>query len=205
VTPTLEELLETVIAAVMRRLRVGEPAEVLSYDAATQKAIVQPYIHRGRYDEDGIRQTARPAAISDVPVAFPTTADGWRQTYPIAPGDTVLIAYADRSLDRWLVRGGEIDPADDRAHAPSDAIIIGTMRDFAHAIATVGTKPAIGYPGALVEFTSAQIQAGGTSPLALHAKLEILWNHVNVMPTGTLVATPIVGSLGSGTDKLRGA
>lgn len=207
-TPRLEDLLLAAIAKEARALRVSGPGIVTAYDATTQKASVQPAIKEGSYDRQGNREVSRPSLLVNVPVMFLSTSDGYRHTVPIAVGDTVLIAYCDRSLDRWSVRGGEVDPEDDRAHSPSDAVAIPTLHDFAHPIANVGTKPAIGYPDALVEFTSAQIQAGGTAALALHSVLTILWNHVAALPTWpggvSSPAVPIAGSLGSGTAKLRG-
>lgn len=206
-TPRLEDVLAQIITGVMRKLRVSEPAEVLAYDAEKQRATVQPLIHRGRYDEDGIRQTKRPEAITNVPVVFMSNRDGFRFTMPLAKGDTVLLVYCDSSLDQWLLRGGEVDPQDDRTHRPDDAIAFASVRDFAHPIEGVGDNPAIGYEDALLEFTDTQIRAGGTSALALHAKLEILWNHVNGLFTGGTgsAVVPIVGSLGSGTSTLKGA
>lgn len=213
--PDLSELLAAVMASVMRGLRVAGPGSVLAYDATTQKATVQPLIHEGRYDEDGIRQTSRPAAVTNVPVMFPSTSDGWRLTFPIAVGSTVLLVHADRSLDRWLVRGGEVDPEDDRAHAPSDVVAIPTLRDFAHALESVGSKPAIGFPNALIEFTTTQIQAGGTNALARKADLDVFMTALDAAITalGAPGNAPLIALQSAlntagfpvGTTTLRGA
>lgn len=170
--PRIEDLFEAFTSRLMRLLRVADVAEVLTYDAATQRATVQPWVHEGRYDEDGTRQTSRPTAITNVPVTFPGTADGFRSTVPLAKGDTVLLIYVNRSLDQWLQRGGAVDPLDDRQHRPDDAVAIPCVRAFPHALEEVGSLPAIGYPNALVEFTDDQIQAGGTGKLARKADLD---------------------------------
>lgn len=204
-TPRLADLFAAAAAQLARTLRVAGPAEVLSYDKDKQRATVHPLIKDGYYDENGVRQTSRPQPITNVPVVFMSTASGFRLTVPIEPGDTVLVIYADRSLDQWAQRGGAVDPLDDRAHRPDDAIAIPSLRDFAHAIDEVSDNPSIGFPDALVEFTETQIQAGGTSALALQSDLVALRNYIATIfvgGTGSVIATP--PSVGTGTAVLKG-
>jgi hypothetical protein len=203
--PALSEIVAAAGARLARSLRVSEVARVETYDAATGKISATPWIEEGDVGEDGARRSKRRQTIPNIPVAWPG-GGGARITFALRPGDTVLLVYSDRSLDRWLVRGGFVDPADDRAHHDSDCVAFPTVYDFASAPAAPDDRVRIGPPSgdAAIEITDTEIRAGGSAALALHEKLEILWNHVNVMPTGTLAATPIVGTLGNGTDTLKG-
>lgn len=175
--PSLTEILDKRQDNTMRALRVCEPARIESYDDKTQKCSVQPLIYEGEINpQDGERVVSRPPVITDVPVMH-LGGNGFQITVPIKAGDLVLIVYCDRSLDRWLVRGGEVDPADDRTHHTSDAIAIPGLRDFAHALATAPTdRIRIGAStgAAKIDITSTQIEAGGASALALLNDLDIL-------------------------------
>lgn len=205
--PTLPTILERMQENIMRGLRVCGPARVESYDAATQSCSAQPLIHYGEINEDGERVVFRPAVVTNVPVMH-AGGGGFQFTVPVAVGDTILLVYSDRSLDRLLVRGGEVDPADDRMHHDGDAIAFTGFRDFAHALATAPTdRIRIGYStgAAKIDITATEVQAGGTAALALHSKLDALWTWVNAMPAGTLAAVPITPAvLGSGTTVLKG-
>jgi hypothetical protein len=137
---------------------------VESYDSATQKISAQPLIKRGYTDETGERIAERLPIITGVPVVFPG-GGGYRVTFPIAKGDTVLLIFSEASLDKWLAHGGDVDPNDDRRHTLSDAIAIPGLRDFAHALdsaptdcATIGSDS-----GAVIEMRTADIRIGGGS------------------------------------------
>lgn len=194
-TPPFAEVLARAFDARLEDLHVGMPARVLTYDAATLKVSAQPLIRRGYLDELGARQTELLPVIPEVPVVFPGSG-AVRIRFPIAVGDTVLLLFADRSLDRWLVRGGDVDPADDRNHSMTDAIAIPGLLDFAHA---ANASP-------MIEFTNnGQIHAGGSDALAKQADLQALRNHVNALLTGgtgsAIVPAP---SVGTGTTVLKG-
>lgn len=100
---------------------VSLPARIESYDHQTQRASVKPLLRR----QDG---ESRPV-ITGVPVMFPRSADA-SITFPIKPGDGVLLIFSDRSLDLWLARGGEVTPDDPRAHSYNDAIAIPGLYPF---------------------------------------------------------------------------
>ena len=70
---------------------------------------------------------------SRVPVCFPGSG-GWKVTFPISKGDTGLLIFCSRSIDRWLSEGGSVDPQDDRTHDLSDAVFVPGLTDFAHPI-----------------------------------------------------------------------
>ncbi len=71
--------------------------------------------------------------VTNVPLLWPGGSRGGI-TWDIAVGDTVLLVFSDRSLDRWLAMGGEVDPQDPRRHALSDAVAIPGLRSFKEAV-----------------------------------------------------------------------
>ncbi len=99
------------------------PGTVQRYDAATQLADVKPQIKGTFEDEDGTVSQHSLPVITNVPVVFPG-GGGFRVTFPVRAGDTVLLVFADRSLDAWLSEGHETGPDDMRRHALSDAVCI---------------------------------------------------------------------------------
>lgn len=173
-SPTLAETMNRGAARQISRIRVALPARVETYDAATQQVSVQPLIQDGYTDESGERQAERLPVIPHVPVVFPG-AGGFRVTFPIAVGDTVLVVFSSSSLDQWLALGGEVDPKDDRRHDLSDAIAIPGLRDFAHALSSAPTSTmSIGKDGGPTIEIGADIQAGGSSELALNSDVAAI-------------------------------
>ena len=164
--PGLADAIADGIELALADLRVAEPGRVVSYDAAKKKCSVQPLIRRVRY-VDGERTTELAPIVHEVPVSFPG-GGGFRVVWPIPNGSTVLLVYADASLDRWAALGGEVDPEDDRAHHPSDAIAIPGVQPFAGQGAD-----GMHASGAVIEFDDgSHINIGGTSPLVLLSTLQ---------------------------------
>lgn len=117
-------------------VHISMPGRVEAYDIAKQKVSVQPLIRRGYIDERGERATELLPVVHEVPVEFFGAGD-YALTFPIAKGMTCRLQCGMPSLDRWLVRGGEVDPEDERRFALSDAVAVFGMRDFAHALANL--------------------------------------------------------------------
>lgn len=137
-TPSIVDIIGRFIDGKVADINVAMPGIVVSYDAATQKADVKPSLQRGSLGDDGGRVSSSVAVISGVPVVFPG-AGSYSITFPVAAGDCVLLVFSQRSLDRWVSRGGEVDTEDDRLHDLSDAIAIPGLRSFNNA--TDQTKP----------------------------------------------------------------
>lgn len=102
-------------------LRVCMPARVVTYDADTYAASVQPLLRRRFYRAP--RAVLLPI-INGVPVTHPRTKSALIRL-PVAAGDIVTLVFADRSLEAWLAGdGADVDPADTRQHHLSDAYAI---------------------------------------------------------------------------------
>lgn len=147
-TPTFPEVLDKWRRGVLKELRVALPASVQRYDSDKQVVDVQPLIRELLEQPDGSTESADLPVICNVPVIFPG-AGGYHITFPIQKGDTVLIVFADRSIDGWQDQGGTGDPTDARRHHLSDAIAIPGLHPNNAAIQSIETGVlALGQDGA---------------------------------------------------------
>lgn len=104
-----------------------EPGVVVSYNPATNRAIVRPTMPK-RLADGSILEAPN---VYEVPILWPVSsgggANGVSMTMPIQPGDGVMLAYQQRSLDGW---GSENNaaPDDPRRHDMTDAVAIPGLR-----------------------------------------------------------------------------
>lgn len=119
-TPELYQIIRDAIRENQLDVNTAMPGTVVSYDASTQLAEVQPSF-KITYSNP-IELVSRPV-ILDVPVVFPRSG-GKGVCFPIAPGDSVLLLFSQRSLDDWIDQGGEVQVRDVRLHNLTDAIAI---------------------------------------------------------------------------------
>jgi hypothetical protein len=85
---------------------------------------VKPLLKKPLISRDGEEQDAESIpVISNVPVCWPS-GGGYFAAFPLAKGDPVTLIFADRSLDRWLTQGGEVDPMHLHTHELTDAFAI---------------------------------------------------------------------------------
>jgi hypothetical protein len=158
----LSTVLRQVIDGRLFDFHVALPGRVEKYDAATQKADVYPLVRGMREVADG-QYTAEPnPVIPSVPVVFPGSG-GYRSTTPVSPGDTVLLIFSEASLDKWLHRGGDVDPEDPRRNHMSDAIAIPGLHPFNAAWTGAGSgHMTMGKDGgAQVVITDSEVRLGG--------------------------------------------
>ena len=107
--------------------------------------------------------------------------------------DVVLLVFCSASLDKWLDRGGEVDPLSDRRHALSDAIAFTGLQSRA-----TDANPQI-------EFTaSGEIHAGGSDELVTFAEF-MRHTHVTAGTGSPVTPTPITGGPLEGTAVLKGS
>jgi hypothetical protein len=125
---TLSTVIRRAVEEAAADLHVAIPAPVERVDLTKGLIDAKP-LPKDRVEIDGEEQVISVPVITNVPIVWPG-AGGMRITFPIAIGDTVLLLFADRSLDLWLLHGGEVDPADPRRHALSDAVAIPGLRSF---------------------------------------------------------------------------
>lgn len=123
-SPTIAELLSAFGERLQGEINVCLPAQVESYDASTQLASVKPLLKRPLVGEDGVDLEAESIpVINNVPVIHPS-GGGYFVHLPLTKGDPVTLVFSDRSLDRWIDKGGEVDPGFSHTHELSDAFAI---------------------------------------------------------------------------------
>jgi len=117
ITPSLENVIRDAFKALLSDTHVCMPAIVLKYDHKKQLADVQP-VFKKKYRDGTI--VDRPK-IFNVPVVHPRAGNAIVHM-PIKAGDSVMLVFSDRSMDRWQSNGGYIEPKEKRQHHISDAI-----------------------------------------------------------------------------------
>lgn len=137
--PTLVDVIAAAVASRVGALHTSAPGVVESYDAAEQKATIRLAIMGRRFDgaTDSIVAFDLPL-LPNVPVSFPSTPLG-SLTFPVMPGDPVVVVFAERSIDEWKTAGEPgVEPRDHRRFSLSDAVAFPCSSSFATAIPPEG-------------------------------------------------------------------
>ena len=93
---------------ILKSLNVAIPGEIISYNADSRTASIQPVIREWNNSDT-------PAILPDVPVFFCGNF-----TFTPQKGDGCLVVCADRSIDSWVQSGGVSTPMSARVHSLSD-------------------------------------------------------------------------------------
>ena len=93
---------------ILSSLHCALPGTVVSFDADSQTAVIQPAVKQ-KYEG---RDIALPL-LRDVPVFLPVS-------FTVNPGDACLVIFADCDIDRWFETGGSEVPGSSRMHSLSD-------------------------------------------------------------------------------------
>jgi len=114
--PTDAEVIETALDARALETFIHLPGTVVSISG--DKADIQINIRKKL--KNGTAED-RPV-LSDVPIKRPRSDGGNAYLHlPIKKGDTGSIEFSQRSLDEWLVSGGNVTPKSTRLNSMSDA------------------------------------------------------------------------------------
>ena len=195
-TPTFASVFAAQLAAHSDQLFTSFAGRIIEYNATDRSAVVQPVGLRSYEDESGKRKTEPYPTIPGVPVLF-QGGNGGGMTFPLIPGDGVLIVFLKGSIDQWLALDGDPDPRNDRAHDYSDAVAVPGLMSFKNATPADDTHLVITEP------TGGEIHVGGSSPFAMKADLDALASyitgHVHPAPGGTTSAPtgPVPSAAGS--------
>ena len=171
---SLPELLEALREKVGAELRVSLPGRVESYDATRQMAHVKPLLMDAYVDAGGVERKRSVPVVANVPVCWPGGGGGFL-TFPLAKGDSVLLVFSDRSLDRWLSLGTEVDPVDVRMHHLSDAVAIPCLRATPDVLSTSASDAVLAAPTAgLVRLGAPAAAEAVVLGTTFHAALQAL-------------------------------
>ena len=167
-TPGMTDVIREATEDRLRALHTALPGEVKEWDPATQTVTVKPLVHGAVQDADGRYVTEELPEIYDVPVMFPRTAAGYI-TFPIVPGDTVLLVFCERSIGQWRYTGRPGSPGDQRAHSLGSAVAIPGL------YATRDELPASAFPGAGITVVAGTVETRLGDPTATdHVALATL-------------------------------
>lgn len=115
----LSSVIESGVWSVLTELYYIMPGHVVEYPTDDRRASIQPSIKTE--DEQGDVKSR--AQIQNVPVIF-LTGGKHTATVGLNEGDEGILFFSQRSLDRWLDHGSEVDPKDARMHNISDGLFL---------------------------------------------------------------------------------
>jgi hypothetical protein len=213
-TPTLEALLRTAINSSLLEVHTMLPARVTRVDLANGRCDCQPTIKR-RYDTETAVDIP---VITNVPIAF-YRAGAAHITLPLKVGHTVMLMFSERSLDVWLNKGGQVDPADPRKFHYSDAVAYPGLYPFDQAPSADANDIVIRNEDATIRIKPDQVELyGNGDAVALASKvMDALddikstfdaHDHLGVDSLGGPVTlqpplVPIPGAADVGSDKVK--
>ena len=107
------EELQALKQDILSSLHCALPGTVVSFDAESQTAVIQPAVSRVIPSAvEGSLSFSMPL-LRDVPVFMPVS-------FEVNPGDVCLVIFADCDIDAWFETGEAEVPASDRMHSLSD-------------------------------------------------------------------------------------
>lgn len=127
-TPPPDKVITDAIHAILYELHTSMPAQITKV-VGNSRINVQPLLKRRLKTGDVFLLPE----IQDVAVAHPRGKNYWIRL-PVAVGDVGNLHFAERSLDKWLVSGGQIDPADPRKHHIADAVFYPGLYPFSDQV-----------------------------------------------------------------------
>lgn len=179
--PTLPAAMDSALRRTLDGVHTHLPGKVVRVNTSGGNVVsvdVQPLIKTRYRDELGAYVVESLPVVPHVPVLFPG-AGAYRVTFPVAVGDSVLLAFSEASIDRWLATGNEVDPGDFSRFNLSDAVAILGLRDYAHALTSAPTnRMTLGADsGPQIHIDGSEIRLGSdgaTDRVALKSDLDAL-------------------------------
>ncbi len=193
---TLADAIRQSVLYQLNNVHTALPASIISYDYTVQKATVQPLLNK--YWTDGTDTPYLP--LENVPVIFPR-AGGASLTFPVVEGDTCLLLFIERSMDRWLQQGGQVTTKDSRKFDLSDAVAIMGLSPFSeNSLATNNTDLLLTYNGSsfrikengdVVIETASKIAIGTSTTEVLDILSQLLADLQGPAVTGAVLSGPL--------------
>ena len=117
-TPSLSDVIGDAITARLLGAYIALPGTLQSYKEG--KAEIQINLKRKIKGNGGIEHVDIPKLV-DVPVCLPRSSGGKAFVQlPLKKGDTGFLIFSQRSLDDWLVQGGNVEIKSTRMNSKSD-------------------------------------------------------------------------------------
>lgn len=100
---TTHYAISRLISDSIAKIRVANPAKIVSYDSAKQTAQVEV--------QTKTRVEETPPELMNIPVIWPRGGDGYL-IFPIKKGDSGLLITCDVDIGYWREVGQQVDPGD---------------------------------------------------------------------------------------------
>src|SRR4249919_1062844 len=115
-TRSIQQAVETMLGDI----NTQSPGTIVSYDAATNRAIVKPTLPKRLANDEELQSPQ----IVEVPVVWTSSGGGKAGiTFPLQPGYGVMLSFQQRSMEGWL-DGKNTMPDDPRQFDLSDCVAI---------------------------------------------------------------------------------
>lgn len=187
---------------VTERVYTALPGRVERFDEIKNAVDVKPLTREPVELEDGSTVYESLPVIPNVPL-MQFGMGGMRITFPAAQGDTVLLIFARRSLDKWKTYGGDVE-TDARLFNLSDAVAIPGLLPFASPWkGTSRTDMTMGKDGGpQIHVTASEIKLGGSEATDKVATAEKVLAELNALKSTFDTWTPVPGDGGSALKAL---
>jgi len=117
----IQQIARNVFRALLPEVRTHLIGQVVSYDAATNTAEIQPVTRAVRMTDAANLTTLALPVLADVPVMQRGSGKLWLTVAP-AVGSYGVLHVSDREIETWLTTGGMVDPSVTRICHINDAI-----------------------------------------------------------------------------------
>ena len=194
------------------------PGIVASFDPVRLTCEVRPAIMAEVRDARGKPSWAELPLLVDCPVQF-ASGGGVTMTFPVAPGDEVLVVFASRCIDSWWQSGGVAVQAEFRMHDLSDGFVIPGVRSQRRLLPAISTNSAqlrtddgtafvgVAAGGAITVSTPGDVSVSALGQVTITSPTITLNGHVvvngdithtgNQTTTGGIVATGEITGAGT--------
>lgn len=133
-----EHGLRLAIQGMLAEAWTAMPGIIVSFNAEQCTAVVQMAIKMSIMDPKGNTKWEDIKPLLDVPVCFPC-GGGFAVTFPIKPGDEVLVVFASRCIDAWWQQGEVQRQSEFRMHDLSDGFAIPGPRSIPNVLENIST------------------------------------------------------------------
>lgn len=196
----LEMSVRTAFLGFQSTLWTSLPCIVRSVNFSQMTVNAQPTVQGFKINEDGSKTFINYPVLEDIPIVFPS-AGGFTITFPIQPGDEILVVLSARCIDFWWQSGQIQNSIETRMNDLSDSFAIPGVKSLPNII------PGISNSGVQIRnndgTTYIEISADGKIKLISPSEISIQGD-VNV--TGSIQASGEItsGSIPLSTHKHTG-
>lgn len=191
--PELAELIRRAIASERADIQVSMPGIVVSYDAASETATIQPATRRARYNAEDEIVAEEINPIQNVPVIWPSCT-AFSISGVLAPGDGVDLVFSTYSHSGYRNTGNVATPQDLRPQSlsypkayPGFKAKKDTGKDTDNSI---GVPTSVGPNPSRLHFTGSGVEVGATAldPVVTASKLRTILD--TLLAAGAAAAPP---------------